>query len=342
MQLFFKILSETGDTYMFNGRTILITGGTGSFGKKFCTMVLGKYPDIKRLIVFSRDELKQYEMAEQFAHHPKLRFFIGDVRDKERLYRAMDGVDYAVHAAALKQVPAAEYNPIEAIKTNINGAENLINVAIDRGVKKVIALSTDKACNPINLYGATKLCSDKLFIAGNAYAGSKETRFAVVRYGNVVGSRGSVVPFFIKCRDQGRIPITDKRMTRFWITLEQGVDFVLKNFERMAGGELFIPKIPSMNIMDLAEAVAPGCKTEIIGIRPGEKLHEYMISTDDSRNTLEYEDHYVIQPDFVWWQKDRYQAEKGGRKVEEGFSYSSDKNNWWLSVKELRLMIGEI
>lgn len=327
---------------MFNEKTVLITGGTGSFGKKFCSMVLARYPEIRRLIVFSRDELKQFEMAEQFDHHPKLRFFIGDVRDKERLFRAMDGVDYIVHAAALKQVPAAEYNPIEAIKTNINGAENVINVAIDRGVKKVIALSTDKACNPINLYGATKLCSDKLFVAGNAYAGSKETRFAVVRYGNVVGSRGSVVPFFIKCRDLGKIPITDTRMTRFWITLEQGVDFVLKNFDRMAGGELFIPKIPSMNIMDLAEAIAPGCRIEIIGIRPGEKLHEYMISTDDSRHTLEYEDYYIIQPDFVWWKKDRYQASKGGHKVEEGFSYSSDKNDQWLSVEELRRVIGEI
>ncbi|MEN6349892.1 MAG: UDP-N-acetylglucosamine 4,6-dehydratase (inverting) [Syntrophomonas sp.] len=327
---------------MFNNHTVLITGGTGSFGKVFCRVVLDAYPDIKRLIVFSRDELKQFEMAQQFENHPKLRFFIGDVRDKERLYRAMDGVDYVVHAAALKQVPAAEYNPIEAIKTNINGAENVINVAIDRGVRKVIALSTDKACNPVNLYGATKLCSDKLFIAGNAYAGSKETRFAVVRYGNVVGSRGSVVPFFIKCREQGRIPITDARMTRFWITLEQGVDFVLKKFERMVGGELFIPKIPSMNIMDLAEAIAPGCQTEIIGIRPGEKLHEYMISADDSRNTLEYEDYYMIQPDFVWWEKDRFLAQNGGKPLSEGFSYSSDQNSHWLTVDELRKMVGLI
>lgn len=327
---------------MFNNHTVLITGGTGSFGKVFCRMVLDNYPYIKRLIVFSRDELKQFEMAQQFQNHPRLRFFIGDVRDKERLYRAMDGVDFVVHAAALKQVPAAEYNPIEAIKTNINGAENVINVAIDRGVRKVIALSTDKACNPINLYGATKLCSDKLFIAGNAYAGSKETRFSVVRYGNVVGSRGSVVPFFLKCREQGLIPITDSRMTRFWITLEQGVDFVLKNFGRMRGGELYIPKIPSMNIMDLAEAIAPGCKTEIIGIRPGEKLHEYMISTDDSRNTLEYEDHYVIQPDFVWWPRDQYAAEYGGKPVGEGFSYSSDNNDHWLTIQELRTMIGEV
>lgn len=327
---------------MLNHRTILITGGTGSFGKMFCQIVLERYPDIDRLIVFSRDELKQFEMAQQFQNHSKLRFFIGDVRDKDRLFRAMDGVDYVVHAAALKQVPAAEYNPIEAIKTNINGAENVINVAIDRGVKKVIALSTDKACNPINLYGATKLCSDKLFTAGNAYAGSKETRFAVVRYGNVVGSRGSVVPFFLQCREKGRIPITDPRMTRFWITLEQGVEFVLKNFQRMHGGELFIPKIPSMNIMDLAEAIAPGCKTEVIGIRPGEKLHEYMISTDDSRNTLEYDDYFVIQPDFVWWPRDQYEAKNGGKPVAQGFSYSSNDNDQWLTVEELRQMIGEI
>lgn len=327
---------------MLNNQTVLITGGTGSFGKKFCEIVLDRYPDIKRLIVLSRDELKQFEMAQQFQHHPKLRFFIGDVRDKERLYRATDGVDFVVHAAALKQVPAAEYNPIEAIKTNINGAENLINVAIDNGVKKVIALSTDKACNPINLYGATKLCSDKLFIAGNAYAGSKNTRFSVVRYGNVVGSRGSVVPFFMQCRGKGRIPITDPRMTRFWITLEQGVEFVLKTFTRMQGGELFIPKIPSMNIMDLAKAIAPECEIDIVGIRPGEKLHEYMISADDARNTLEYGDYYVIQPDFVWWQKDQYEAQNGGRKVAEGFSYSSDNNGHWLAEEELCQMIGEI
>lgn len=327
---------------MFKDKTILITGGTGSFGKKFCEIILNRYPDIKKLIVFSRDELKQFEMAQEFKHHPKLRFFIGDVRDKDRLYRAMDGVDYVVHAAALKQVPAAEYNPIEAIKTNIGGAENVINAAIDRGVKKVIALSTDKACNPVNLYGATKLCSDKLFIAGNSYSGSKETRFSVVRYGNVVGSRGSVVPFFKECRKTGKIPITDPRMTRFWITLEQGVEFVLKSFERMHGGELFVPKIPSMNIMDLAKAIAPDCEIEIIGIRPGEKLHEYMISIDDARNTLEYDDYYIIQPQFSWWDEDQYSSHNGGRKVPEGFSYSSDKNDWWLTMEELGQMIGEI
>lgn len=327
---------------MFNNKNVLITGGTGSFGKKFCEIVLKKYPNINKLIVFSRDELKQYEMAQQFNNHPKLRFFIGDVRDKERLYRAMDGVDYVVHAAALKQVPAAEYNPIEAIKTNIGGAENIVNVAIDRGVKKVIALSTDKACNPINLYGATKLCSDKLFIAGNAYAGSKETRFAVVRYGNVVGSRGSVIPFFLKCKEQGVIPITDPRMTRFWITLEQGVNFVLKSFERMQGGELFVPKIPSMNIMDLAKAVAPECEIKIVGIRPGEKLHEYMISEEDARNTVEYEDYYVIQPEFTWWSKDKYINQNGGKKLPDGFSYNSKNNTKWLTVEELREIIKEL
>jgi len=327
---------------MFNEKTVLITGGTGSFGNKFAEIVLKRYPGIKRLIIFSRDEMKQYEMAQRFGHDPRLRFFIGDVRDRDRLYRAFDGVDYVVHAAALKQVPAAEYNPSEVIKTNIGGAENVVNAAIDCGVKKVIALSTDKACNPINLYGATKLCSDKLFIAGNSYAGAKETRFSVVRYGNVVGSRGSVIPFFLNCRKRGVIPVTDPRMTRFWITLEQGVEFVLKSFEKMRGGELFVPKIPSMNIMDLARAVAPECNIEITGIRPGEKLHECMISVDDARNTVEYDDYYMIQPDFVWWDKEQYLKKNGGRKVPEGFSYSSDKNDWWLSVKDLHRMVKEI
>lgn len=327
---------------MFNGKTVLITGGTGSFGNKFTEIVLKRYPGIRRLIIFSRDEMKQYEMAQRFGHDPRLRFFIGDVRDRERLYRAFDGIDYVVHAAALKQVPAAEYNPSEVIKTNIGGAENVVNAAIDRGVKKVVALSTDKACNPINLYGATKLCSDKLFIAGNSYAGAKETRFSVVRYGNVVGSRGSVIPFFLSCRRKGVLPITDPRMTRFWITLEQGVDFVLKSFERMQGGELFVPKIPSMNIMDLARAIAPECSIEIIGIRPGEKLHECMISVDDARNTVDCDDYYIIQPDFVWWDREQYLKKNGGRRVPEGFSYSSDKNNWWLSVEDLRRMIKEL
>ncbi|NLT96392.1 MAG: UDP-N-acetylglucosamine 4,6-dehydratase (inverting) [Clostridia bacterium] len=326
---------------MLNDKTILITGGTGSFGKKFTEIVLKRYPNVKKVIIFSRDELKQFEMAQQFEHNPKLRFFIGDVRDKDRLYRAMDGVEYVVHAAAMKQVPAAEYNPIEAIRTNINGAENVINSAIDNGVKKVIALSTDKAANPINLYGATKLCSDKLFVAGNSYVGSKETRFSVVRYGNVVGSRGSVVPFFLKQRERGFLPVTDPRMTRFWITLEQGVDFVLKSFARMKGGEIFVPKIPSMNIMDLAKAIGPECEIKIVGIRPGEKLHELMITADDARNTVEYEDYFVIQPEFAWWKRNDYIKENGGKKVEEGFVYSSNNNNWWLTVEELKDMIKE-
>src|SRR4030042_5907350 len=270
--------------------SILITGGTGSFGKKCTEMILNKYRP-KKLIIFSRDELKQFEMAQQFpgSEYDSMRYFIGDVRDKELLYRAFNKVDYIIHAAALKQVPAAEYNPFEAIKTNILGAENVINVAIDKGVKKVIALSTDKAANPINLYGATKLCSDKLFIAGNAYVGREESTFSVVRYGNVVGSRGGVIPFFLEKRKTGVLPITDPRMTRFWITLDQGVNFVLESLGRMVGGELFVPKLPSMNIMDLAKAIAPECKTKIIGIRPGEKLHEIMIPRDDARKTIEFE-----------------------------------------------------
>lgn len=326
---------------MFNDKIVLITGGTGSFGRRFCHNILTKYPEIKKLIVFSRDELKQYEMAQQFSRYKQIRFFIGDVRDKERLARAVDGVDYVIHAAALKQVPAAEYNPIEAIKTNIGGAENLINVCIDRGVKKVVALSTDKACNPINLYGATKLCSDKLFISGNHYAGLKETKFSVVRYGNVVGSRGSVIPFFIKQKETGRLSVTDPKMTRFWITLDQGVNFVLDCIERMEGGEIFVPKIPSMNIMDLANAIAPGCNIDIVGIRPGEKLHEYMISEEDARNTVEYDDYYVIQPEFRWWKTDDYIKKNGAHKVVEGFSYNSRDNTQWLSKEALYRIVEE-
>jgi len=280
---------------MFNDKNVLITGGTGSFGKKCTEIILQKYKP-RRLIIYSRDELKQFEMAQEFpdTKYDCIRYFIGDVRDKERMNRAFRNVDYVIHAAALKQVPAAEYNPFEAVKTNILGAQNVINVAIDQGVKKVIALSTDKAANPINLYGATKLCSDKLFIAGNSYVGQDHSIFSVVRYGNVVGSRGSVVPFFLKCRENGILPITDPRMTRFWITLEQGVNFVLACLKKMVGGELFVPKLPSMNIMDLAKVIAPKCKTEIIGIRPGEKLHELMITRDDARRTLEFKDHYMI------------------------------------------------
>ena len=319
---------------MFNNKTVLITGGTGSFGKKCTEMIINKY-NPKRLIIFSRDELKQFEMAQQFpdSKYDCIRYFIGDVRDKERLYRALHDVDYVIHAAALKQVPAAEYNPFEAVKTNILGAQNVINVAIDRGVKRVIALSTDKAANPINLYGATKLCSDKLFIAGNSYVGRESTIFSVVRYGNVAGSRGSVIPFFMKCRENGVLPITDPRMTRFWITLEQGVNFVLSCMETMVGGELFVPKLPSMNIIDLAKIIAPECPTEIIGIRPGEKLHEVMIPKDDARRTLEFENHYVIQPDFVFWGK-RFKN-NGGETLPDEFEYNSDTNPWKLTSMEM-------
>jgi UDP-N-acetylglucosamine 4,6-dehydratase/5-epimerase len=321
---------------MLRNKKILITGGTGSFGKKFVKKAL-EY-EVKKIIVFSRDELKQYEMAQEFKD-PRIRFFIGDVRDKERLYRAFDGVDIVIHAAAMKQVPACEYNPFEAIKTNIHGAQNVIEAAIDRGVKRVIALSTDKACSPVNLYGATKLASDKLFIAANSYVGDKETRFSVVRYGNVVGSRGSVVPFFKKIRHTGKLPITDKRMTRFWITLDQGVQFVLDSLQRMCGGEIFVPKIPSMRVVDLAKAIAPECEIEIVGVRPGEKLHEVMITEDDARHTVEFDTYYVIQPEFPWWS---HEYEKYGKSLPEGFKYASDTNTQWLSIEELRKLVKEI
>lgn len=325
---------------MLNGKVVLVTGGTGSFGQKFTEIVLERYKP-KRLIIFSRDEMKQFEMSQTFPvqRYPCLRYFIGDVRDRDRLYRAFDGVDFVVHAAALKQVPACEYNPIEAVRTNILGAANVIDAAIDRRVARVIALSTDKAANPVNLYGATKLCADKLFIAGNHYSGSHRTRFGVVRYGNVVGSRGSVVPFFLRMREAGSLPITDARMTRFWITLEQGVDFVLNSLERMKGGEVFIPKIPSMNIMDLARAIAPECGTEIVGIRPGEKLHEVMVPEDDARNTLEYEDYFAILPFSQQWDVKAYAQENGGRPCPDGFRYSSDTNTHWLSTDEMRMML---
>lgn len=315
------------------GKTILVTGGTGSFGKKFVTKVLEQ--DIKKIIVFSRDELKQYEMAQHFTDS-RVRFFIGDVRDRERLYRAFDGVDIVIHAAALKHVGACEYNPFEAVKTNIYGAQNIIEAAIDRGVEKVIALSTDKAAAPVNLYGATKLASDKLFVAANSYVGEKKTRFAVVRYGNVVGSRGSVVPFFKSIRHTGKLPITDERMTRFWITLDQGVQFVLDNLQRMVGGEIFVPKIPSMRVVDLAKAIAPECEMEFIGIRPGEKLHEMMITEDDARRTLEYDDYYVIQPEFPWWNQADHVK---GKVLEDGFQYASHTNSTWLTVEELRELV---
>lgn len=324
------------DERLFEGKTVLVTGGTGSFGKKFIKGILN-YP-VKKVIVFSRDELKQYEMAQQYTD-PRMRFFIGDVRDKDRLYRAFDGVDIVIHAAALKQVPACEYNPFEAIKTNVGGAENIIEAAIDRGIEKVIALSTDKACCPINLYGATKLASDKLFVAANAYVGGKKTRFSVVRYGNVVGSRGSVVPFFQKVKKTGKVPVTDDRMTRFWITLDQGVQFVIDNLGRMQGGELFVPKIPSMKVVDLAQAIAPDCEIDIVGIRPGEKLHESMITEDDARHTVEFDNYYVIQPEFSWWKKN---SDKNSRPLPEGFSYTSNTNSQWLTVEALRDLVEQL
>ena len=326
---------------MLNKKAVLITGGTGSFGRKCTEIILQRYKP-KKLIIFSRDEFKQFEMSQVFSEkkYPCIRYFIGDVRDKERLHRAFHGVDYVIHAAALKQVPALEYNPFEAVKTNILGAENIISAAIDNRVKRVVALSTDKAVNPINLYGATKLCSDKLFVAGNAYSGDANTRFSVVRYGNVVGSRGSVIPFFLKQKENGILPITDSRMTRFWITLEQGVSFVLRSFEIMVGGELFVPKLPSMKIMYLAKAIAPECKTKIIGIRPGEKLHEVMITKDDARMTLEFDDHYIIQPFFRFFSQ-RFKN-NGGKPVPEDFEYNSGTNTWWLTIKELREMVKTI
>lgn len=323
---------------MFEDKNILITGGTGSFGQKCTQIILNRYRP-KRLIIFSRDELKQFEMAELFpvTEYRSIRYFLGDVRDKERLHRAFQGVDYIIHAAALKHVPATEYNPFEAVKTNIIGAQNVINVAIDQKVKKVIALSTDKAANPVNLYGATKLCADKLFVAGNAYVKREQTQFSVVRYGNVIGSRGSVIPFFLKKKSTGILPITDQRMTRFWITLEQAVNFVLNCLDRMFGGEIFVPKIPSMNIMDLAQAIDPDCETKIVGIRPGEKLHEVMVPKDDAHRTLEFENFYLIQPDFLFW-KERASWDSGD-SVHDSFEYNSDTNPWKLSVDEMREMI---
>ena len=314
-------------------QVVLVTGGTGSFGKQFVQTVLGQ-GEPRKLIVFSRDELKQFDMRQRFSEeaHPCMRYFIGDVRDRERLYRAMDGVDVVIHAAALKQVPTAEYNPIEVIKTNVLGAANLIDAAIDRNVQRVIALSTDKAANPINLYGATKLCSDKLFVAANGYSGRHGTRFSVVRYGNVMGSRGSVIPFFQQMRSTGILPVTDPKMTRFWITLEQAVEFVLGCLERMYGGEIFVPKIPSMNIVDLARAIAPECRLDIVGVRPGEKLHETMVPEDDARNTVEYDDCFVIRAPAANGSVYR----NGGRPCPEGFRYSSDNNSAWLTVEQLQ------
>ncbi len=316
------------------GKNILITGGTGSFGKKFVEKVLKLYKPAK-LIVFSRDELKQYDMNRHFDQ-PCMRYFIGDVRDADRLRRAFEGVDIVVHAAAMKQVPAAEYNPFEAVKTNVMGAENVISAALDCGVKKVIALSTDKAVNPINLYGATKLCSDKLFVAGNSYSGKKKTTFSVVRYGNVVGSRGSVIPLFQEQKKKGLLTITDKRMTRFWLTLDQGVDFVLNCLEIKQGGEIFVPKIPSMSLMDLAKAIAPDCKIKFTGIRPGEKIHEILVPRDEARQVLEYKSMFVIEPNFAWWGRSKM---PGGKKVSDDFEYTSDTNKQWLSEADLKKII---
>jgi len=323
---------------MFNDRSILVTGGTGSFGKKFIRTLIQRYRP-RRIVVFSRDELKQYEMQQDFPE-TCMRFFLGDVRDRERLVQAMRGIDFVVHAAALKQVPAAEYNPGEFIRTNVNGAENVIHAAIENGVEKVIALSTDKAASPINLYGATKLMSDKLFVAANNIAGGHRTRFSVVRYGNVVGSRGSVVPFFLKLIAEGskELPITDARMTRFWITLQHGVNFVLQGFDRMYGGELFVPKIPSVKIVDLASAMAPGLPQNIIGIRPGEKLHELMISRDDSLHTLDFHDHFVICPAIRFIETGDYSVNalgEHGTLATEGFKYSSNINPHFLGIDEI-------
>lgn len=324
---------------MLTGTSILVTGGTGSFGNTFVPMTLARF-NPRRIIIFSRDEMKQWEMAKRFADEPRIRFFIGDVRDKDRLYRALDGVDYVVHAAATKIVPTAEYNPFECVKTNINGAMNLIDACIDHGVKRVVALSTDKASSPINLYGATKLASDKLFVAGNSYAGGHQTRFAVVRYGNVMGSRGSVIPFFLSVRNRGVLPITDERMTRFMISLEQGVELVWHAFDDMEGGEIYVKKIPSMKMVDLARAVAPEARLENIGIRPGEKLHEQMIGTEDAFYTYEYPDHFKILPAIHQWDSCKNRI-KDGVKVPAGFSYTSDNNSDWMSIDELRAWIDE-
>ncbi len=324
---------------MLTNQTILITGGTGSFGHTFIPMTLDKY-NPKKLIIYSRDEMKQWEMAKLFADDERVRFFIGDVRDRERLYRALDGVDYVVHAAATKIVPTAEYNPFECVKTNVMGAMNIIDACIDKKVKRVVALSTDKASSPVNLYGATKLTSDKLFIAGNSYAGGHDTRFAVVRYGNVMGSRGSVIPFFLSIANQGKLPITDARMTRFMISLEEGVELVWHAFEDMVGGEIYVKKIPSMKVTDIALAVVPEACQEIIGIRPGEKLHEQMIGAEDSLHTYEYTDHFKILPAIHNWSSDLARI-KYGEKVAEDFTYCSDNNTEWMSIETLQAWIAQ-
>jgi len=318
---------------MLKNSSILITGGTGSFGKTFVPMTLARH-NPRRLVIFSRDEMKQWEMAQRFQDEPRVSFLIGDVRDKDRIARALDGIDYVVHAAATKIVPTAEYNPFECVKTNINGAMNLIDACIDRGVKRVVALSTDKASNPINLYGASKLASDKLFVAANAYAGTHDTRFSVVRYGNVMGSRGSVIPFFMSLAETGVLPITDARMTRFMITLEQGVELVWHAFDDMEGGEIYVEKIPSMAITDIARAVAPDAYHKIIGVRPGEKIHEQMIGLEDAPHTYEYTHHYKILPAIHGWSSDASRI-RDGRKVAEDFVYTSDNNNDWMDIGTL-------
>ncbi len=322
---------------MLSQQTILITGGTGSFGHTFVPMTLAKY-NPRKIIIYSRDEMKQWEMAKLYKDDPRVRFFIGDVRDRERLYRALDGVNYVVHAAATKIVPTAEYNPFECIKTNINGAMNLIDACIDCGVKRVVALSTDKASSPVNLYGATKLASDKLFVAGNSYSGGHDTRFAVVRYGNVMGSRGSVIPFFMSIREKGVLPITDDRMTRFMISLEQGVELVWHAFEDRVGGEMYVKKIPSVKVTDLARVVAPEGKLEVVGIRPGEKLHEQMIGAEDSYYTYEYPEHFKILPTINNWGNSPERI-KDGTKVPEGFVYASDNNAEWMTDAQLQAWI---
>jgi UDP-N-acetylglucosamine 4,6-dehydratase len=326
---------------MLNGKSILVTGGTGSFGRKFIETVMHQFPDIKRLVVYSRDELKQFEMSQNLpdTRFPQIRYFIGDVRDAGRLTRALEGIDVVVHAAALKQVPACEYNPFEAIKTNVLGAQNVIETSIDTGVHGVVALSTDKAAAPINLYGATKLCSDKLFVCANNFKGSRDIKFSVVRYGNVMGSRGSVVPYFLQKRSEKVIPITDPRMTRFNITLEEGVRLVLYAISNMWGGEIFVPKIPSYRITDLATAIAPDCPQVTVGIRPGEKLHEEMITETDALCTLEFDDHFVILPSMRLWDVDAYTRHFDGKRCADGFHYSSGANTEWLSVEQIRELI---
>lgn len=319
---------------LFDGKTILITGGTGSFGQHFVKVILARYRP-KAIRIFSRDELKQHEMREALQDD-RLRFFIGDIRDKERLNRALRGVQIVVHAAALKQIPTCEYNPFEAVQTNILGAQNLINAAIDADIERVLALSTDKAVNPVNLYGATKLCADKLFIQGNSYTGAGPTKFACVRYGNVLGSRGSVIPLFREQRKSGIVTMTDRRMTRFWITLDQAVEFVTRCIERLQGGEIFIPKIPSMALLDLVQAIAPDCQIRETGIRPGEKLHEVLLTEDDTRHTLEFDDCFLIEPEFPWWGGSRWM---GGKPLPEGFSYRSDNNTQWLTIEALKKLV---